>query len=77
MPCNAILYKQNKCRYKLIENEKYCEIHLFFKNYTSDMLTDLIKCNRCQSMHYSKEPSKNCPRCLEVQTKIINTQNQT
>lgn len=66
MPCSAVLKENKKCKYEPIDGEQYCDKHIFFKDYTNEMLKDLVICNHCPSMHYAKEQSNYCPRCFEM-----------
>jgi hypothetical protein len=62
--CRGKKNLNSQCKNQVVDDENYCEKHLYFKTYTEDMMKNLRKCIRCANMFYY-ESLKQCPPCTE------------
>lgn len=63
--CHGKQFDDKPCKLKVVKGELYCKRHMYFKSYTTEMMANLVKCNRCASMCV-KTSSNQCPYNTEL-----------
>ena len=66
---------KNKCNKYVLENELFCETHIYLKNYTDEMMNNLIFCFKCKKFFYSEDGYKQCNDCRTKYEKIDTDEN--
>ena len=63
MKCKGIDRNNNSCRKYAINNDNFCKLHEYLKNYTDDMIKNMKLCSGCNKWIYLK-PGEICGFCV-------------